>query len=247
MAARPSFAAKRGRTAFAAGMVGQGAAFKRGRSAPWVPRAAAFRGRRAAAGDVGPELKFHDVDVDMTGADHSAGVILNTSSINLIAQGVTESTRIGRKCVIRSIGWRGNVDYAVATGAGAADADQLRLMLVLDKQANGAAPAVTDVLESANIHSFNNLSNKGRFRVLSDKIHFLNVVGAAGDGTTHDYMIVKEPIEFFKQVNIPLEFSAGTGAITEIRSNNLFILAISQLASTSTSIDSKVRLRFSDG
>ena len=38
--------------------------------------------------------------------------------------------------------------------------DTLRFILHLDRQANRAAAAVTDILESADHFSFNNLSNK---------------------------------------------------------------------------------------
>ncbi len=56
---------------------------------------------------------------------------------------------------------------------------------------------------------------------------------------------VRQDYTFFKKVKIPLEFSAGTGAITEIRSNNLFVLLISEAGAAG--FESKMRLRFSDG
>ncbi len=207
-------------------------------------------GRRAAAD--GAELKFHDIDVDQAGADLSAGVILNTSSISLIGQGVTESTRVGRKCVVKAIGWRGNIQLETTAGAGVREGAEVRLMVVQDKQCNGAAPSVTGtggVLESANIHSFNNLNNKGRFRVLSDQTYQCNVECAAGNGTTNDTPSWFFPFSFFKSVNIPLEFSgtADPAVIAEVRTNNLFVLMIANTADTGILLDSKIRLRFSDG
>ncbi len=237
MAARRGPPGGRKRTAFAASMVGQGAAFKRGRSAAWVPRAMAPRGRKA---DATGELKFHDVDLDDATVAATATV---TPSINLIPQGVEEDNRIGRKCSVRNIGWR--YDITLPTSGTIGRIDQVRVMLYLDKQANGATAAATDILASDDYQSFNNLTNKGRFRVLMDRTHDLKNHGAAGDGTTNDSSPDIVSGSFFKECNIPLEISGtGTPAITAIRSNNLGVLLISK-AGVCT-FDSKFRLRFSD-
>ncbi len=205
-----------------------------------------FQGRRA--GDANPELKFHDVDADQAAADLSAGVVLNTDGINLIAQGVTESTRVGRKCVIKSINWRGTLQLTLTAGATATAPQTVRLMVVLDKQANGVAPTAADVLGTApDFQSYNFLANKSRFRTISDKVYDMNAQAGAGTGAANDFAAVNRSFEFYKKCDIPLEFSSTTGAIAEIRSNNIFLLIIASTATTSCTLDSKVRLRFSDG
>ncbi len=164
------------------------------------------------------------------------------AGVNLIAQGTTESTRIGRKCTIRSINWRFNLKQPTASG-GAAGTDTVRVLLVLDKQCNGALPAVTDVLEADNFQSFNNLANKTRFRTLMDRTYELNG-GISGDGTTLDTGEDMLNDSFFKRVNLPIEFDSTAGAITEIRSNNLVVLLAAKEGTVI--FDSKIRLRFSD-
>ncbi len=191
------------------------------------------------------ELKFHDVDLD-SGAISATGAV--TATVNIIPQDVTEKTRVGRKCTIKSIGWRYKLSLpeqdAVATPTAS---DIVRVIMFLDKQANGATAAVTDLLESADYQSFNNLANKSRFRVLHDAMIPLNYPTLASDNagvvSSASYQV---PGEFFKKCNIPLEFddSASTGAIGTIRSNNLGVLLIS--LSAVASFDSKIRLRFSD-
>ncbi len=194
------------------------------------------------------ELKFHDIDVN----DASilvGGTILNTGTINIIAQGNTESTRIGRKSVIRQINWRytltlGLTDATATPGVG----EVVRLILYLDKQCNGATAAILDILDTANFQSFNQLANKNRFRILMDRTHDLNRTGLASDNAA----VVSTPPtvlsgSFYKKCKIPIEFdnSAPTGVLTSMRSNNLCVLAIAQTGSTST-LDSKFRLRFTD-
>ncbi len=207
-----------------------------GQFVPGFNRTSGFYGRYGKGG----ELKFHDVDLD--DATVAAGAIV-TPSINLIAQGTTESQRIGRKCTIRSINWRFSLLLSPAT-ASAATSDTLRIIMFLDKQCNGATAANTDVLESASYLSFNNLANKGRFRTLMDRVYNINSAAGGGDGTTEDYGPVDISDSFFKKCNIPIEFNSTTGAIGEIRSNNIGVLLMSRAGIVGFA--SKIRLRFSD-
>ncbi len=204
-------------------------------------RVGGYYGRYANGG----ELKFHDVDVDDASITQ-AGTIQNTGSINLIAQGVTESTRVGRKCTIKSILWRYNITVPSIGGGNVATGDTLRLIMYLDKQANGATIVATDLLESDNYQSFNNLSNSGRFRIICDKTMDCNITAAAGDGAVNDTAPLSLSGTLFKKCAIPLEFSSTTGAITELRSNNIGIACWSKTGAL-LALDSKIRLRFSDG
>ncbi len=188
---------------------------------------------------MGRELKFHDVDLDDTTVEATGAV---TNSINLIAQGVTETTRIGRKCTIRSIGWRFRWSISGTTDENSTS-DIGRVIMYVDKQANGATAAVTDILKSADFQSFNNLNNKGRFRVLIDRTYSLVIpsggTSAAGVDQFGEMVLAGT---FFKKVNIPIEFSSTAGAITEIRSNNIGVLLIS--GTGVCGFASKIRLRF---
>ncbi len=193
---------------------------------------------RASRGD---ELKFHDVDLDDAVIAAGANV---TGSINLIRQGVTENQRIGRKCVLRAIGWRFDVGIPDTTSTSAGN-DVVRVILYLDKQANAAVAANTAVLESADYQSFNNLANKGRFLTLMDRTYSPAATAAAGDGTTNGVSGLTIPDTFFKKVDIPLEFKADVGDITDLTSNNLGVILCSR--DGLATFASKIRLRFTDG
>lgn len=205
-------------------------------------RTGGYYGRYAPVNPGSMELKFHDVDLDDAVIAAGANV---TASINLIAQGVTESTRVGRKCTIKAINWRYSVTLpSINAGTGTAEGDTVRVILYLDKQANGATAANTDVLESADYQSFNNLANKGRFKIMHDKTYSLNYAALGSDGTTMDAAAVRCDDAFYKKMSIPIEFDSTTGAITEIRSNNFGVLLCS--ANGVAGFASKFRLRFSD-
>ncbi len=204
---------------------------------PGFTRSGGFFGRFG----VGGEMKFHDLAVDDTAI--ATGGTIASLSLNLIAQGTTESERIGRKCTIRSVNIRFEVRLPTQT-AGASASDVARIIVYQDKQANGATAAVLDILKTADYQSFNQLSNKSRFRTLMDRTYDVNSLAGGGDGTTEDYgqTIISDTL--FKKVNIPIEFNGATGAITEVKSNNIGILTISRTGNAAFA--SNVRLRFSD-
>lgn len=192
------------------------------------------------AGSAG-ESKFFDTAFTTT-AISAAGVITN-ASLNLIPQGVTESTRIGRKSILTSVHFRGRMIHDVAT-SGATASDIVRFIVYIDKQCNGATAAILDILETTDIRSFRNLANSERFQILYDKQTPISAMSGAGNGTSDEFGAVTKNLLINRKLNLPLEFSSTTGAITEIRSNNLGVLAITQ--SGLILVQYNCRVRFSE-
>lgn len=205
---------------------------------PGVNRTGGYYGRFAGPG---AELKFFDTSNSF--AFDATGEVPATGQLVLIPQGTTESERIGRKCVIKSIMMRGFCNFA--PGAGATALTNCYMYVVLDKQCNGAAATVTDVFTGNNLAvAMHNLSNSQRFVILKKMRFTFNAM--AGVSTAYNSMV--KAFEFYKRCNIPLEFSSTTGAITEIRSNNIFLLAGSDGNSDDTvTLAATTRVRFSDG
>jgi len=203
-------------------------------------RVSGFYGRfnQGNKGD-GNEDKFFDTAISFT-CDATAEVPA-TGQLNLIPQGITESTRVARKACIKSIHIRAQARFdPAATTFGV---DSAYVYVVLDKQCNGAAAAATDVLTSTNIYTaMINMANSERFVIL--KRFVIPMQATAGvQGAFGKCMV---PIEWYKKVNIPLEFSSNTGAITEIKSNNVFLIAGSGFDDDLTNISGTCRIRFSD-
>lgn len=175
-------------------------------------------GARARSLGLIPEKKFFDTALAFN--FDSTLEVPATGQLALIPQGDTESTRDGRKATIKSVQIRGVV--SVPPAAGAAIAGSCWMWLVLDTQANGAAAAATDVMTSAAAADcLLNLNNSGRFRIL--KKWAWNWAPTAGVSTAWANKTFN--VEFFKSCNIDMDWSSTTGAITEIRSNNIFLLA----------------------
>ncbi len=208
---------------------------------PGRDRVGGYYGRYAVGGK--GELKFHDVGLLDAVVASGANI---TDSVCLIPQGITESNRVGRKCTITQINWRFQVQLpGVEAAVGPPNPEVLRVIMYLDRQCNGATITGTDLLETINQFSFRNLANSQRFSVLYDRVFDINAL-TMSTFQVNDFSTAPVIINdmFFKKVNIPLEFSGVTGAITELRSNNIgvMLLAVNGLMA----FDSKIRLRFSD-
>lgn len=185
------------------------------------------------------ELKFFDT-IRAQQSSATAGVIHN-SSLVLIPQGVTESTRVGRKCTLKKLSLKGQISMGSITTIGDTE-NQVRFIIYLDKQCNGATAAVTDILESASVNSFRNLANSGRFQVLKDFKHVLMPRSCFAGASVPT--VVK--ISCNLNLNLPIEYSSTTGALTEIRSNNIGILSVCDSALGLPSVAYTVRARFGD-
>ncbi len=192
------------------------------------------------------ELKFLDTTKAFT-AFTLAGTLFD-DSLNHIAQGATESERVGRKVVLRSLQFRGTVQGGQATSTDETD-NEYRIIVYCDKQANGAAATVTDILETAALHSFYNLANVGRFRILYDHTKNLpypdGIQTAAG---TFKLIAQDYKWEVNLRMAIPLEFdnTFADGRIGTIRSNNIGIIGLSLTDSAPPLLAYTARIRYSD-
>lgn len=202
-------------------------------------RRAGYYGRFGAnARNLGniPENKFFDTTLGFT--VDATGEVPATGQLNLIPQGDTESTRDGRQCSIDSIQIKATVYLDPAAGAGTS---QACLMLVQDTQCNGAAAAAGDVMTGTNFSvNMINLANSKRFKIIKKWDMSFN----PGAGVNGAIAPMIKYIKYYKKCNVPLEFSAATGALTEIKSNNLFLLASSVATDDVIVVNGTCRLRF---
>lgn len=175
------------------------------------------------------EAKFHDKSENFN--IPIEGSI--SASLNLIAQGVTECDRIGRRITIRELYIHFNF-FLQTSGQGTNTSDTVRIIIFIDKQANGATAGVNDILQEvtpgmndANFLSHLNLSNMDRFRILEDHTMSLNAASAGVDaggalisGNTSRTRFFRTPMK------LDIEYSNSAAEIEAVSSNNLAILTI---------------------
>ena len=127
------------------------------------------------------EIKWYDQTGVSTFNNVSSSIPVHAAvgSLNLISQGDQGDNRNGQKIMVRSIDLRGTVEVAKHSGS---DFDDLkcethyfRWILMIDTQANGAFPNLTDVFEENptggdQLISTIPLRETGRYKILMDKV-----------------------------------------------------------------------------
>lgn len=206
--------------------------FKKGKD-----RTGGYYGRYALAVN---EKKFFDGAKAKT-ATSATGTIFDDSLVE-IPQGVTEKTRVGRVAKLHSLHMNFTIRLPPVADNGSAT-EVTRIIVFVDKQANGATALVADILETAVRESYRKLANSHRFYILCDKTTTLNAQWA---GATLGNALTFKTISYNKHWKEPLqlEFSGVTGAITELRSNNIGVLIITDEGSSE--VQYNWRVRFTD-
>jgi len=162
-----------------------------------------------------------------------------------LPQGTSANDRVGLSICIRSIEirllvYKANADVAV---------DNFHLFVMLDTQCNGQWPIYSDVFQNQ-INSpgmgtdLFNLTNGSRFRILH---HF--DIPADSNGSDDSvgpgfFMNVAIQRSVVLACEIPIVYNGPTGAINEIRSNNLFF--IYGTLYNSVGLEAACRIRFTD-
>lgn len=183
---------------------------------PGYTRRSGYYGRyNRASGD---ELKFKDETFASLATTTGVTILQPFTGIE---SGTGESNRIGRKISASTYHIKGQAILPTSTDG---PVDRLRIIVVLDKQANGAAATLTDYLETTDINGFRRLENVGRFRSLHDKIITLNSTG--GNGTNYSGVIRDVKINI--KIPVPVEYNGTAGLIAEIKSNNILVFIISE-------------------
>jgi len=166
------------------------------------------------------ELKAFDTALSF--AFDATGEVPATGQLCFVQTGDTLNNRDGAVIMVKSLAIRArwvHQPMAAATSAGT-----IYLYVVLDKQANGAAAGVTDVLTSTDLSiALGNVPNQYRFRILR-KIA-IDLSSQAGVTTAYNNVNghIDEYIEFKKPLEI--RYTASAGAITDIASQNIFLIA----------------------
>lgn len=216
-------------------------------------------------GLMGIEEKFLDKYLIQTTLTVAGPTTLNASvhgaggHLAVIPVGAGPNERVGRTVTLKSIQAKGLIRFPVQTGAASADLGtvEIYLALVWDKQTNGAVFGGYDVFATPDGPAdkstlmFRNLSNTSRFQILWSDTFYMPHRAMVHNGTTIDKASVTVPFEFYKDLNIPVQYNAvaTTGVIGTVTDNSLNMLyAASEDGPTVTdpTIDMNYRIRFAD-
>jgi hypothetical protein len=169
----------------------------------------------------------------------NVGIVSDTTGgiqlLNGIATGTALDQRLGRE--VRCGSLRGNLlSYVTATTG----VDQLhRILLVWDRQPNGAALAILDVLDATTVYAQQNIANISRFKILWDVFHALNASPESGS---------LKAIELSCPIKKVVIYNSGTaGTVADIATGSLYLISLGNIApgATAGGVAGTLRLTFS--
>lgn len=195
-----------------------------------------------------PELKTYDVTL-------SAQEVSTTGLFSLLCVPILGSdfnNRTGRKIHLKSfyIRYHCGIKAAFTLGTITTTATQeLRLIVFVDYQPNGAAPAVTDLLVSAVPTSQLNMNNRDRFKVLRDVTHCFDPYTLLTASASPAWNRTAATDEIYKKINVECIFNATNGGtIADINSGALYAFWIGSVGTgnNSGSVTQTSRVRYID-
>lgn len=203
-----------------------------------VGRSSFWSGPALASGSGAREKKTIDLDV----ANYEITSTGSVTLLNGVATGDDFTDRDGRRIMMKSVYITG---YTRPTDNNYSD-HGCRMLIVYDKQANGAAPAVTAILKENTFSGQLNLNNRSRFQIIADKRW---VVGSRD--TTATMAFAASPsnhnVKIFKSLNMDTQYSGTTAAVASIATGALYMVLIADNgAGLGSTFSGTTRVRFMD-
>lgn len=207
------------------------AQFKRPRTTKVVSKQSVQTMVKQAMRSVAEKKWFDTLGSALSPTTGGAFVLGGMTSID---DGTEDFERVGAKISITA------VQYHLEASLDAAEtgSNLVRVILFCDKQSNGSAPTVTNILQNADFLSFRNLDNLQRFDILDDTVLELNA-SAGVSGTLIGDSVYKG---VYKKVDYVASFASAAGAVP--LTNNIGMLVIAK--NTNGTYNVRSRLRFTD-
>lgn len=157
---------------------------------------------------INPEKKYVDNTVSLTSVP-GTGVLVATYT--MMAQGLGDQQRNGNS--IKGVDIAGKMYLQKNIGV---QTTAMRLIWVLDKECDGAAPLLSQILDNVDVVSGLNKDYTKRFVILKDKMLTLN----DGGGQTKFQ-------KYYFPTDFHVHYDGATAAITDAKENQVFLFAIS--------------------
>lgn len=205
------------------------------------------------------ELKAVDKFTTSTAINTTTAAVL----LNGMSLGTSSFNRQGRKTKNTRIQLRGALQPL--HNPGVAGNDYVRVVIVYDKQCNGATPTWQDIFKDldasggsqVNAYSHANLDNSDRFVILRDHKYQVPIpqltVGGSGALAAETTSMSNESwsIDDYVKCDLPTVYfgTANTGTVTDIASGGIFMICQGMQAAGNELLDLEwmSRVRFIDG
>lgn len=197
--------------------------------------------------------------LDIANATYLMNSTGSVTALNLIRTGSSFFNRIGRRVELKNVRLSGYI-FPVRT---VAVSDYVRIMIVYDRQTNGALPTISDVLQTTDQAGANttssesgvNLNNRDRFVILRDlRISIPSQTVTAGSVSNLGPI---DPITTFNNIDLFVRLKglltqykadSSPAVIGDIATGGLFLVTMGAVASGSEgyALQAELRVRFND-
>lgn len=190
------------------------------------------------------------VDIPLT----SSNFVTTPTAIllNGVATGTNFVNRIGAKTFMKSIQFKANIQNILTSVEGV-----LRMLIVYDKQPNGALATIADVIESRDsansssttIYSCPKVENRDRFDIIRDKTwHAPSVTNTGGVLTNLSYPSNDDEMEFSEFIKLKKKttYKENTAVIGAISTGSLLMFLLASGTTNAYQLSWGSRLRFYD-
>lgn len=174
---------------------------------------------------INSEHKF--IDSSNTTALSSAGSVILLSGV---AQGTTDITRIGNSLIFQDLVFNYDIEASNLVFT-----TNVRVMLIIDKELDGALPTAANILQAVNVRSPMNMDFSKRFVVLKSKNHAFSLNGSS---TVAKKIYVKLPFHGY--------YDGATAAVGDCKENQILLLLVSDQPTNTPSISYYSRIKFTD-
>lgn len=209
------------------------------------------------------KAEMKTIDVDETTINSTISTTATFVLLNGTIEGASYQNRIGRKIAMESVRLTGQI---VPSGNGAGVSEYMRIMIIYDRQTNGAFPAITDVLETIldngtttnTSYSGLNMNNAERFFVLMDqRVHIANNNVSTVINTSMNVQGIVDSSSFanidrFKKLkNLETHYKAAgipNATVGDIATGGLYLVTFGNVASATSGykLVASTRVRYSD-
>jgi len=208
-----------------------------------------------------PELK--NVDVNDGGGAPLIRLVSTTATIDYVngtSAGSNDFQRVGRSAKLHSIHFKGGIYPSGNSGTTAGE--WLRILLVYDRQPNGAVPSYSDIMQtvdatgnfSSTAFDFKNLGNAERFLILRDHNVQVPCTSSTTAGTYFQANQLQDPNQslmfddYVKLENLPVQYKGVDASISSIATGALYVVTCGSqaVASAGCTLNYVTRVMYSD-
>lgn len=210
-------------------------------------RQSGYYGRYGFSNAKGTKVEKKFFDTRVHNQTITGGRVIAIDSLFKIQAGTGSSERVGRMIRVKGINVRGQITSNVKDPA-----DCYRVVLYLDKQANGAAATLSELFAEGSVSgggvnwlSFLNLVNSRRFKILRDVRLDSQSTIVRG---TNDYGFDIKYFDMNVSLDLLVEYGTNGSSITDLKSANVGIAVMSAISTTTFEAGYQLltRVRFTD-